>query len=32
MKGPTQHFWQHQISKTRKPVQPRINLTFRQIL
>ncbi|MCL6435723.1 MAG: alpha-ketoglutarate-dependent dioxygenase AlkB [Leptolyngbyaceae cyanobacterium HOT.MB2.61] len=32
MRGPTQHFWQHQVPKTRKPVQPRINLTFRQIL
>jgi len=32
MRGPTQHFWQHQIPKTAKPVGPRINLTFRVIL
>ncbi|MDZ8136184.1 MAG: alpha-ketoglutarate-dependent dioxygenase AlkB [Nostoc sp. DedQUE04] len=31
MKGTTQHFWQHQIPKTNKLTQPRINLTFRQI-
>lgn len=31
MKGATQHFWQHQIPKTTKPVSPRINLTFRVI-
>jgi alkylated DNA repair dioxygenase AlkB len=31
MKGKTQHCWQHQISKTSKSVQPRINLTFRVI-
>jgi alkylated DNA repair dioxygenase AlkB len=31
MKGETQHFWQHQIAKTSKSVQPRINLTFRVI-
>lgn len=31
MKGKTQHFWLHQISKTKKQVQPRINLTFRVI-
>ena len=31
MAGPTQHFWQHQIAKTAKPVGPRINLTFRII-
>ncbi|HBR55805.1 MAG TPA: alpha-ketoglutarate-dependent dioxygenase AlkB [Flavobacteriaceae bacterium] len=29
MKGSTQHFWQHQIPKTKKIVAPRINLTFR---
>jgi alkylated DNA repair dioxygenase AlkB len=29
MTGPTQHFWQHQIPKTKKHVKPRINLTFR---
>lgn len=32
MKGTTQHFWKHQIPKTVKPVNPRINLTFRTIL
>ncbi len=32
MKGTTQHFWKHQIPKTAKPVQPRINLTFRVIV
>ena len=31
MKGPTQHFWRHQIPKTKKTVSPRINLTFRVI-
>ncbi len=31
MKGPTQHFWKHQIPKTSKPTGPRINLTFRII-
>jgi len=29
MKGSTQHFWQHQIPKTKKVNKPRINLTFR---
>jgi alkylated DNA repair dioxygenase AlkB len=29
MQGETQHFWKHQIAKTAKPIQPRINLTFR---
>lgn len=32
MSGETQHFWQHQIPKTAKPVNPRVNLTFRWIL
>lgn len=32
MKGPTQRFWMHQVPKTSKPVDPRINLTFRVIL
>jgi len=32
MRGETQHYWQHQIPKTRKLTQPRINLTFRKIL
>ena len=31
MKGTTQHFWQHQIPKTKKVIAPRINLTFRII-
>ena len=31
MKGETQHFWKHQISKTAKIIGPRINLTFRII-
>ena len=31
MQGPTQHFWLHQIPKTTKSLQPRINLTFRVI-
>ena len=29
MKGSTQHNWLHQIPKTKKKVEPRINLTFR---
>lgn len=32
MKGTTQHFWKHQISKTSREVNPRINLTFRLII
>ncbi|MBP9885439.1 MAG: alpha-ketoglutarate-dependent dioxygenase AlkB [Leptospiraceae bacterium] len=31
MRGETQHFWEHKISKTAKQVKPRINLTFRVI-
>ncbi len=31
MKGETQHFWKHQIPKTKRPIGPRINLTFRRI-
>lgn len=31
MQGELQHFWQHQIPKTTKPVSERINLTFRVI-
>lgn len=31
MKGTTQHYYKHQIPKTTKIVQPRINLTFRFI-
>jgi len=32
MKGMTQHFWQHQIPKTAKKIEARINLTFRVII
>ena len=31
MEGELQHFWQHQVPKTSKPVGERINLTFRVI-
>jgi len=31
MKGSTQHYWQHQVPKTAKPIAERINLTFRII-
>lgn len=31
MKGEMQHYWLHQIAKTKKPIAPRINLTFRYI-
>lgn len=31
MKGKTQEFWKHQLPKTKMPVSPRINLTFRTI-
>jgi len=31
MKGNTQHFWKHQIPKTKKEIEGRINLTFRII-
>lgn len=31
MRGTTQHFWKHQIPKTKTPLGPRINLTFRII-
>jgi len=31
MQGTTQHFWKHQIPKTSKPINSRINLTFRNI-
>lgn len=31
MRGTTQHFWKHQIPKTKKPLAARINLTFRVI-
>jgi len=32
MKGKTQHFWFHQIPKTNKKLEGRINLTFRKII
>jgi alkylated DNA repair dioxygenase AlkB len=32
MAGETQHFWQHQIPKTSRKVEPRINMTFRIII
>ena len=31
MEGATQHFWKHQVAKTAKKVDPRINLTFRKV-
>lgn len=31
MRGVTQHCWLHQIPKSKKPMNPRINLTFRVI-
>lgn len=31
MTGATQHYWQHQIPKTNRLMQPRINLTFRKV-
>ncbi len=31
MRGLTQHYWQHQVAKTRSPCAPRLNLTFRLI-
>lgn len=32
MKGALQHYWKHQLAKTARKVNPRINLTFRRIL
>jgi alkylated DNA repair dioxygenase AlkB len=32
MSGEMQHFWVHQIAKTRKEINPRINLTFRTLI
>ena len=32
MRGPTQHHWLHQVSKTARTVEPRINLTFRKVI
>lgn len=31
MQGELQHFWQHQVPKTSKPIGERINLTFRVV-
>ncbi len=31
MRGEMQHFWLHQIPKTKKPIKERINLTFRTL-
>ncbi len=31
MRGKTQQYWLHQLPKTRAPVGPRINLTFRRM-
>jgi len=31
MKGQLQHYWQHQVPKTTRPLPSRINLTFRAI-
>ncbi len=32
LKGTTQHFWKHELPKTKKEPGPRINLTFRKII
>lgn len=32
MQGSTQHFWKHELTKTKKKVSSRINLTYRRIL
>lgn len=32
MRGRTQHFWKHQVPKTKKEKGQRINLTFRRIV
>lgn len=32
MKGEMQHYWLHQIAKTKKDIKARINLTFRTLL
>lgn len=32
MGGEMQHFWKHQIPKTKKVVEPRVNLTFRKLI
>jgi len=32
MGGEMQHFWKHQVPKTKSSVKPRINLTFRKLI
>lgn len=32
MAGETQHYWKHQIPKTTRTLNPRLNLTFRKII
>ena len=32
MKGEMQHYWLHQIAKTKRNIEPRINLTFRKLV
>ena len=32
MKGEMQHFWLHQIAKTKRQIEPRLNLTFRKLI
>ncbi|WP_411895436.1 alpha-ketoglutarate-dependent dioxygenase AlkB family protein [Winogradskyella sp. A2] len=32
MKGEMQHYWLHQIAKTKRNISPRINLTFRKLI
>jgi alkylated DNA repair dioxygenase AlkB len=32
MEGAMQEHWLHQIPRTKKPLEPRINLTFRRII
>ena len=32
MGGTCQHEWEHGISKTSRPIEPRINVTFRRIV
>ncbi|WP_035565058.1 alpha-ketoglutarate-dependent dioxygenase AlkB family protein [Hymenobacter sp. IS2118] len=32
MRGPTQQHWQHALPKTARPMGPRLNLTFRQVV
>jgi len=32
MSGNTQQYWQHSVSRTKKPITQRVNLTFRRVL